>query len=204
MAEDPESTITYPEPREIVELSDAELVNRVRAGDEGSFAILFERHRRRVAVVASRFFGRRETIEDVVQDTFVKAYFAIESFGGEHERSFPAWLASIATNAAYDELRRAKRRPTSELSEQELMRVTAGLRDATAAADIEGTLITRDLAGKLLARLGAEDRLVLTLLNGEEASVAEVAALTGWSSAKVKVRAHRARGALRRILGKLL
>lgn len=192
------------EARDTTELSDGELVARVRAGDEESFGVLFERHKRRVAVIAGRFFSRREQIEEIVQDTFVKAYFALESYGGEHERSFPAWLASIATNAAYDELRRAKRRPQSELSEAEMIRVTTNLRDASATADVEATLVTRDLAGKLLARLSAEDRLVLTLLNGEEASVAEVAELTGWSIAKVKVRAHRARGALRRIVGKLL
>ena len=199
MAEVSESTISDPESHAVTELSDGELVRRVRAGDEDSFAILFERHKRRVAIIASRFFNHREQIEDVVQDAFVKAYLAIESFGGEYERSFPAWLASITTNVAYD-----KRRPQSELTDEELSRVTASLRDASAAADIERTLITRDLAGKLLARLGAEDRLVLTLLNGEETSVAEVAELTGWSIAKVKVRAHRARGALRRIIGKLL
>lgn len=191
--------------RASVEPLDAELVARVRTGDEMAFEQLFDRHRRRVALVASKFFHRREQIEDVVQETFVKAYFALESFGGSRDNSFPAWLATIATNAAYDELRRAKRRPESELTEDETLRLESSLRVADGGAeDVERGVISRDLADKLLARLSPEDRLVLTLLNGEEASASEVAALTGWSIAKVKVRAHRARATLRRTLGKFL
>ena len=56
----------------------------------------------------------------------------------------------------------------------------------------------------MLARLAPEDRLVLTLLDLEELSVAEISELTGWSVAKVKVRAHRARKALRTIVAKFL
>lgn len=187
-----------------VEETDAELVARVRAGDETAFELLFERHRRRVAAVAGRFFRSREQIEDVVQEAFVKAFFALGSYGGEHERSFPAWLARIAINAAYDELRRVKRLGEDELTDEEASRLASGWRDAGGRADIERDLVARDLAGKLLARLSPDDRLVLTLLNGEEASAAEVAELTGWSVSKVKVRAHRARASLRRVLGKLL
>jgi len=184
--------------------SDAELVARVRGGDETAFEELFNRHRRRVAFVAGRFFQRREQIEDVVQETFVKAFFALSAFGGSNDKSFPAWLAAIATNAAYDELRRAKRRPESELTEADARELSSSLRAGNAEANIESEIISRDLASKLLARLSPEDRLVLSLLNGEEASASEVAQLTGWSIAKVKVRAHRARAALRRNLSKFL
>lgn len=184
--------------------SDTELVARVRGGDETAFEDLFNRHRRRVTFVAGRFFQRREQIEDVVQETFVKAYFALSAYGGAGDKSFPAWLAAIATNAAYDQLRRDKRRPESEITEADARELTSSLRAGNPEADIESDMISRDLANKILARLSPEDRLVLTLLNGEEASASEVAQLTGWSIAKVKVRAHRARTALRRNLGKFL
>ena len=61
-------------------------------------------------------------------------------------------------------------------------------------------MISRDLVNKLLGRLSPEDRLALTLLEVEELSVKEIAEITDWSIAKVKVRAHRARLALRRVL----
>jgi RNA polymerase sigma-70 factor (ECF subfamily) len=62
----------------------------------------------------------------------------------------------------------------------------------------------RDLAGKLLARLAPEDRMVLTLLHGEEFSSAEIAAHLGWSEVNVRVRALRARRSLQKILKKYL
>ena len=70
--------------------------------------------------------------------------------------------------------------------------------------DIESAAIVRDLAAKLLARLEPDDRLVLTMLNIADLSVAETAELTGWSVSKVKMRALRARTALRRVLHRFL
>ncbi len=187
------------------EPADDALVSATCAGDEAAFAQLFERHRRRVARIAARFFSRQEQIEEIVQESFTKAYFALPKFAGAHAASFAAWLAQITVNACYDELRRAQRRPEQqldELSEAETHALTAQLRAANARPDVEAALIARDLAGKLLARLSAEDRLVLTLLDAEGLSVAEIAKLTGWSTPKVKVRAHRARAHLRRVLRK--
>ncbi len=187
------------------EPTDDALVSATCAGDEAAFAQLFERHRRRVARTAARFFSRPEQIEEIVQESFTKAYFALPNFAGAHTASFAAWLAQITVNACYDELRRAQRRPErqlDELNEAETHALTTQLRAAAARPDVESALIARDLAGKLLARLSAEDRLVLTLLDAEGLSVAEIAKLTGWSTPKVKVRAYRARAHLRRVLRK--
>ena len=190
-----------------VEPTDAELVTRARAGDEPAFEELFNRHRRRVALIASRFFQRREQIEEIVQESFMKAYFALADFSSSEETGFASWLARIAFNACYDELRRARRRPentASELSDDDRSSLRERLSVEAAGPDAEKLMIERDLAQKLLARLSPEDRLVLVMLNVEELSVTDIAGLTGWSSSKVKVRAHRARAHLRRILNKLL
>ena len=189
--------------------TDDALVSRVRAGDEAAFEQLFERHRPRVARVASRFLPRREAVEEIVQETFTKAYFALDSYAGAHAASFPAWLSQIAVNLCYDELRRARRRPqhdSPELTPEESEALGASLRNSLAGPprDVESDLVSRDLARKLLARLDADDQLGLTLLDAEGLSVAEIVALTGWSASKVKVRAHRARASLRRILKKYL
>lgn len=189
------------------EHSDEALVSRIRAGEEAAFVLLFERYRRRVAGIAKRFFPRHEQIEDIIQVTFTKVYFSIGDYGGERETSFVAWLSRIAVNACYDELRRAKRRPESlisELTEDEETWLNTRLQWKGAGADAESAAVARDLATKLLARLGADDRLVLTLLDADDLSASEVAELTGWSVAKVKVRAHRARVRLRSVLKRFL
>ena len=187
------------------ELPDAELAARARDGDEPAFEELFLRHRRRVALIASRFFRERHQIEEVVQEAFTKAFFALGEFTGRRDASFAAWLARISFNACYDELRRQKRRPEGaleELTEEEAATLAERLRGE--GSDAEGQAVSRDLAAKLLARLSPEDRLVLVLLDVEGLSVAEIAALLNWTGSKVKVRAHRARAHLRRVLERFL
>ena len=173
--------------------------------DEAAFEQLFERLRRQVARIAGRFFSQRDQIEDIIQDSFTKAYFALNTYHGTHEASFRAWLTQIAVNTCYDQLRRTRRRPehaVEDFDDHEAHEFSGQLR--AAASDVESALVSRDLAGKLLARLSADDRLVLTLLDVEGFSVAEIAEMTNWSVSKVKVRAHRARIHLRRVLQRFL
>jgi RNA polymerase sigma-70 factor (ECF subfamily) len=186
---------------------DVALVNQARTGDETAFEVLFNRHRRRVSLIASRFFRQREQIEEIVQESFTKAYFALSDFSNTQENSFASWLARISFNTCYDELRRMKRRPESalgDISEEESVWMNKHLFANEAGRDIETAAVSRDLAAKLLARLSPEDRLVLVMLDAEGLSVSEIAKLMNWSSPKVKVRAHRARASLRRVLKKFL
>ncbi len=189
------------------EATDDELVAAVRGGDEAAFTQLFERHRHLVSRLGYRFFPRREQVEEIIQEAFVKAYFALDGYQGGYEKSFVSWLARITVHTCYDELRRAKKRNESrlgDLTEEEAEYLTDRLRDLSAGGNVEGSAISRDLAAKLLARLKPEDRLVLTLLKQEELSIAEIAEVTGWTSAKVKMRSHRAQQGLRRVLRKFL
>lgn len=185
---------------------DADLVAAICSGDETAFEILFERHRRRVAAIAGRFFQQPEQVEEIVQECFVRAYFALNDFSPTEKGSLEAWLARIAFNSCYDELRRRGRRresATFEITESEAQTVRA-LYAGSMQTSIESVAVNRDLANKLLARLSAEDRLVLILLDVEGLSVAEIAKLMNWSSPKVKIRVFRARTDLRRLLKKFL
>jgi RNA polymerase sigma-70 factor (ECF subfamily) len=207
MTDNADASTLAPLPLADAEATDVELVARVGAGDESAFEQLFKRHRRRVALIAGRFFRQREQIEEVLQESFTKAFFALPDFSNQQETSFAAWLARIAFNASYDELRRIKRRPESapgNVNEDEADWLQESLRDESPNADIESAAIARDLAGKLLARLSPEDRLVLVMLDVEEMPVAEIAQAFNWSMSKVKVRAHRARASLRRVLNRFL
>jgi RNA polymerase sigma-70 factor (ECF subfamily) len=187
--------------------SDVELVTRAHAGEEEAFEELFHRHLRRVALIASRFFRQREQIEEIVQESFTKAYFALADLSNQSEASFAAWIARIAFNTCYDELRRIKRRPESVMSdvtEEEAAWLKEKVRGGGASNDVESAAVSRDLADKLLSRLEPEDQLVLVMMDVEGLSVAETARLNGWSVSKVKVRAHRARKHLRRVLERFL
>lgn len=195
--------IAEPYSRAAGEATDESLVAAACAGDEAAFEQLFERHRLRAVRTVGRFFNRPEKVEELVQEIFTKVYFALGNYSDERGASFAAWLSRIAINSCYDELRRARRRPESPISsitEDESLWLNARLRDESTASNAESTAISRDLVAKLLARLSPDDRLVLTLLDAEDLPVADIAAAVGWTVSKVKVRAHRARAALRRVL----
>lgn len=188
-----------------VEKSDAQLVELVLADDETAFENIFERYKRFVASIAARYFQRPEQIEEIIQISFAKVYFELKDFRGRHDLSLASWVARITTNSCLDALRRQKRKAENlicELSEAETEALLAEPVDSHKSS--EKSLVDRDLAEKLLSHLAGEDRALLQMLDAEEMSVAEVAEITGWSKSKIKIRAFRARNALRKILQKFL
>ena len=185
--------------------SDSQLVELVLSGDETAFEQLFDRHKRMVGLVAGRYFRQPEQIEEILQISFAKAFVELGKFRGLHDLSLASWLARITTNACFDTLRSTKRRPEQlccDMAEGELESLAA--LPADAAPDAEKLLSHRDLASKLLSRLSADDRALLQMLYSEEMTVAEIAEVTGWSQSKVKIKAWRARNAVRRVLKKFL
>jgi RNA polymerase sigma-70 factor (ECF subfamily) len=186
--------------------SDRQLVELVLAGDGSAFEQIFDRHKRMVASVAGRYLRRPEHIEEIIQISFAKAFVELAKFRGDHDLSLASWLARITVNACLDTLRNQKRRPENlscELTDGEASSLVELAADS-GTRSIESELLDRDLAEKLLSRVGDEDRAVLQMLYAEEMSVAEIAEVTGWSQSKVKIKAWRARNALRRVLKKYL
>ncbi len=187
------------------ERTDRQLVDLVLAGDAYAFEEIFDRHKRLVAVVASRYFRRHEEIEEIVQIAFTKAFSELESFRGKYDRSLSSWLVKITCNACFDVLRTQKRKPerlNCDLSESEadiLLTVTA---DASLAP--EKNLLDRDLADKLMAMVPEDDRLLLQMLYAEDMTTADIAEVLGLSRANVKVRAWRARATMKKVLKRLL
>lgn len=89
--------------------NDAGDVARAKAGDQGAYRSLVERHSRAVFRLAWRMTGNEQDAEDVVQETFFKAYRRLNQF--EDRSAFSSWLHRIAVNCAYDLLRtRARQR----------------------------------------------------------------------------------------------
>ncbi len=156
--------------------------------------------------VASRFFRQREIVEEAAQEVFLKIYTQLGSF--EERGSFEGWLTRIAHNTCINMLRTAKRRPQSiepDVTEDETAWLEQKINESTAVRQpsVEDNLIAADLAEKLLNTLSADDRTALTLMDGEELSVKEVAQMTGWSESKVKIRAMRARQRMRQAVENL-
>jgi RNA polymerase sigma-70 factor, ECF subfamily len=198
----PFQSVNLPEIESIA--TDDELVKSVLAGDETAFELIFERYRRLVVYLVGRFFNQRETIEDITQQSFTKAYFSLKEFRGENEKSLQSWLSRLTVNVCYDELRRKQRKPEnlfSDLSDNDFDYVE-NLAGRTASND-EKVFVDKDLTEKLLSGLEVEDRLAITLYYAEEHTVSEVAEKLGWSESKLKTRLFRTRNYLRNILNRI-
>jgi len=178
------------------------LASRIVAGDSEAFGELVHANHTLVVRIAGRFFRRPDAIEDVAQEVFVKAYGAMARY--KAEVPIGHWLSRIAVNACYDRLRRQRARPEiafsqlgNEVDGADPVELAAKGQDAASFWRREEARID---AERMLSRVPAADRTVLTLLVLEGLTVAEVAALTGWSAANVKIRAFRARNRIRKLL----
>jgi RNA polymerase sigma factor (sigma-70 family) len=165
------------------------------------------RHGPRVFRTASRFFRRREQVEEAAQEIFLKVFTQLDTY--EARGSFEGWLTRIATNTCLNLLRSARRRPeltASDLSEDEGAWLENRMAGAAAERQqaVERGMVAADLAERVLETMSPDDRVVLMLMDGEEASVKEVSQATGWSESNVKVKAMRARRRMREAVEKLL
>jgi RNA polymerase sigma-70 factor (ECF subfamily) len=165
------------------------------------------RYSPRVFRVASRFFRDRSLVEEAAQEVFMKAFTELSSYEGRG--SMEGWLTKIATNTCLNLLRSSKRRPqltASDLTETENSWMENQLAQTAMERhrSNERSLVAADLAGRVLETLPADDQLVLTMIDGEDASVKDVIEVTGWSESKVKVLAFRARRRMREAVERLL
>jgi RNA polymerase sigma-70 factor (ECF subfamily) len=179
-------------------------VARVRQGDESAARALLAQLHPLVLKLVRAHRPRRTDEEDLVQIVFMKVFTKLEQFSGavplEH------WVSRIAVNTCLKAMRYERVRPEirlSDLTEEEEQVVQ---RLASTQDDLPETVdaMSWELLGRLLAMLSAEDRLVVTLLNLEQKTVAEVRQVTGWSTPLVKVRAFRARQKMKRLLEQLM
>jgi RNA polymerase sigma-70 factor (ECF subfamily) len=180
---------------------DAELLERIRNGATDDFAEIVRRHQSRVFAILHRYERDAHKVEDLAQETFVKAWRALEQFDGR--APFEHWLSKIAGRVALDHLRREKRRQDEiglpELGDDALDWLRSD--DEKNELDARSAAELLDLAMRELSPL---DRVVITMQEIEGCSVKEICAATGASGVAVRVRALRARGKLRRALEKLM
>ncbi len=179
---------------------DAELLERIRGGATDDFAGIVRRHQARVFAVLHRYERDPHRVEDLAQETFLKAWRALAQFDGS--APFEHWISKIAAHTALDHLRREKRRKREiglpELGEDALDWLGG---DENRELDARGAAEILELA---MRRLSPADRVVITMQEIEGRSVKEIAQAIGSSGVAVRVRAMRARAKLRRALEELM
>jgi RNA polymerase sigma-70 factor (ECF subfamily) len=183
------------------EPDDGDILQRIRRGEIDRYADLISRYQRHVIRIVSRRVPT-DRAEEITHDVFVRAYVGLAHFSGSV--SFEHWLAGIAVRTCYDFWRGRRREelPVSALTNDHHQWI-----EQTLAAQSEEQFHTQvrrheaiEVLEWALGQLSPENRAVLTLVHLDGHSVREAAQLLGWSLVNVKVRAHRARHILRKIL----
>ena len=179
------------------ELSDAAIVTQVLSGNRDAFADLIDRHRRLVFSVHLNSAGDRDMAEDLTQDTFIKAYRALDTYDPGAGR-FSTWLTTIAVRVGIDARRR--HRPTESL---ERLHEEKGFDPASEARTERSTEAAGvgEAVRRAVQRLPEQQRLAVTLKHIEDLPFTEVARIMGCSVNSAKVHAHRGRLQLARFLG---
>jgi RNA polymerase sigma-70 factor (ECF subfamily) len=173
---------------------DRELVRLAQGEDEEAFEELVRRHQHRVFAVAGGILRRREDVEDIAQQVFVKAYFSLKRF--DQRAAFSTWLYKITVNECWDLLRKKKVRPLlyeSDLSEEQARQLITSGEKGNSGPDISQRIEARERVERLLEGLDERDRLMLILKEVEGFSIEEIAEVLSLNGNTVKVRLFRAR-----------
>lgn len=171
--------------------SDLELIARWKGGDEHAATELVSRHAQALARFASSF-GARDDIDDLVQDTFVRAFQSLDGFRGES--SFRTWLFTIERRLLLDRRRAEKRRPS---------RVEVQEGDASTEYDALDVLVAGEAADRVrraMQRLSPTQREVFALRVAEGLSYREIAAVVGTTEGAARVHYHNAMRAVKEYL----
>jgi RNA polymerase sigma-70 factor (ECF subfamily) len=185
---------------------DPQLVRETLEGNPLSFQLLVERYQDRVFGLVRHYTRSRVEVEDIAQDTFLKAFRRLDSF--QYQASFSTWLLRIAVNTSLDFLKRAGRSPVRAVEDPELgtegaaPREGAGARIAAPDAGLEREEIAR-ITHEVLDELPEIFRTVLVMREFEEMAYQEMADVLGISIGTVESRLFRARARFRDKLSQL-
>jgi len=174
-------------------LVDFELIKRAQAGDGAAFNDIVLAYRKRIMGTITRLIARPEDVEDVAQEVFLRLYFSLDQL--RTAEVFEPWLYRLTVNAAYDYLRKQRRRQEyrmSDLSEQQMMMADA-LAGGRVEHDEREQKKVRESVDALLGAVSEADRILLMLKELEGLSLKELEKIYNINENALKVRLFRAR-----------
>ena len=183
-------------PRMSEQLADQVLVERVQKGDQKSFNLLVIRYQHKVASLVSRYVPQGD-VPDVVQESFIKAYRALESFRGDS--AFYTWLYRIAVNTAKNYLVAQGRRPPSsdvDANEAENFENGGALKEISNPENLMLSEELRQVVFRTIEALPEDLRMAITLRELDGLSYEEIAAIMDCPVGTVRSRIFRAREAI--------
>jgi RNA polymerase sigma-70 factor (ECF subfamily) len=174
-------------------LVDFELIKRAQKADSAAFNEIVLAYRKRILGTITRLIARPEDVEDVAQEVFLRLYFSLDQL--RTPEVFEPWLHRLTVNAAYDYLRKQRRRQEyrmSDLSEQQVVLADAVAGGKADKHDQQQKKI-REAVDSLLGAVSEADRMLLILKEVEGLSLKELEKVYNVKENALKVRLFRAR-----------
>jgi RNA polymerase sigma-70 factor (ECF subfamily) len=174
-------------------LVDFSLIERAQKGDSAAFNEIVVAYRKRILGTITRLIARPEDVEDVAQEVFVRLYFSLDQL--RTAQVFEPWLHKLTVNAAYDYLRKQRRRQEfrmSDLSEQQVVMADA-MAGGKVEQDEQHNKKIREAVDSLLGAVSEADRILLMLKEVEGLSLKELEKIYKVNENALKVRLFRAR-----------
>jgi len=174
-------------------LVDFELIKRAQAGEGAAFNEIVLAYRKRILGTITRLIARPEDVEDVAQEVFLRLYFSLDQL--RTAEVFEPWLYRLTVNAAYDYLRKQRRRQEyrmSDLSEQQVV-IADAVAGGRAEQDEREMKKTRETVEAVLGSVSETDRILLMLKELEGLSLKELEKIYNINENALKVRLFRAR-----------
>jgi RNA polymerase sigma-70 factor, ECF subfamily len=171
-------------------IDDTCLVDEALGGNQMSFQLLVERYEQRIFSLIRHYTRNPVEIEDLAQETFLKAFRRLASF--QHQSSFYTWLYRIAVNTILDSLKRRGRSPVQSVEDLEVVQAAPSVASPSPSATLEREEIAR-ITHDVLEDLPEIFRTVLILREYEEMAYQDIADMLGISIGTVESRLFRAR-----------
>jgi len=175
------------------------IIDKIKKGELSACRYIVDKYKSFVFNIALRILKQREEAEEVAQDSFIKAFKAIESF--KYQSKFSTWLYRITFNNAVSRTRQ-KKIFQEEINED----ITESINVSVVANGLENLnrLDRKKVLNSAMEKLTKEENLLISLYYYQENTMAEVAEVTGLVENLVKVKVHRARKKLHSMLTDLL
>lgn len=174
-------------------------IRQILSGDLSKFTFLVEKYKDMAYSIAIRMVNHQEDAEDVVQDSFIKAYQSLGTF--RQEAKFSTWFYKIVVNTALTKVKRKRNFTTSETHE-EISEIAIG--NIESAYQKLAQTDQQNYVNRALDMLNQEDSLLLTLYYLNENSLEEIQEITGIIKENIKMKLYRARKKMYIVLSKLL
>ena len=172
-------------------MEEQELIQAARRGNTDAFRQLFDENKKRIFAVAFRYAKNKEDAEDILQDTFIKAYQALDKFQIDEGTSFTSWLYRISINSSIDLIRKNRKMRDQYFNSDNL--------DTLPTKDLghnpeHTTRVqdTRDRISQVLNKLTARQRMIFILRHYQQLSTQEIAEYMSCSQGSVKKQLFRA------------